>query len=564
MRNVGKRDCERRLNVSEMRSRWEPKYMKVNDKICLTPPAHKVKAHYDYRDIAIVILNGGAEIYRNDSCDIREIIGGYQVCSDKIVLEKPLGELKYRLVAGNEIVYDSKDKLYRNYIVFNEEGQEVNNNTDYEGTAYFCYKKGDAELENIIAREYYCLGYKLIRTGDTVAIGQDVFNFSSMIKPGIFGQMYSHCKIKSSNGVCLPVYREAKVIVFEANDSAGKFEIVINGKSHKLADMKHKVTVRGAIAKYVVELGLESSGIYEVQVNQLYGGKKDRILNELFAYDAELSYDVEIIDDRTYRVFVSSELLNETIDEKITVDDFVFDFIRFEMEGNVFNYLIPFDFGFYKLSDDIWYSAKEELWIDDIKMDTVLTLYDSKCDGVLVYTENGTLAEDDIVLQDNGYYKQLPVGFLNSYKSGNKYILLVFTADGKAKYTIPCYNKCVMEEDGTEILFSDNSMMVSVTPLFHGKNKVFFELCNMDGEVIYTSNLLNSGQTESFDKFNSFEEYTINFHEKTSILQLRKNTLLLQVYKTFYAKQDFVGRAFKIKNVYFNQLVKGEFLENES
>lgn len=43
----------------------------------------------------------------------REIIGGYQVYSDKIVLEKPLGKLKYRLVAGNEIIYDSKDKLYQ-------------------------------------------------------------------------------------------------------------------------------------------------------------------------------------------------------------------------------------------------------------------------------------------------------------------------------------------------------------------------------------------------------------------------------------------------------------------
>lgn len=561
LKNVYNGGYERRKNAAEMRSRWEPKYVIVNNTICLMPPVHKVKAQYDYRDIAVVVLNDGIEIYRNTCCDIREIIGGYQVYSDKIVLEKPLGKLKYRLEAGNEIVYDSKDKLYRNYIVFNEEGQEVSNNTDFEGTAYFCYKKGDAELENIIAREGYCIGYKLIRIGDAIGIGQDVFNFSSMIKPGIFGQLHSNCKIRSKEDVHLSVYKEAKVVVFEANDSAGKFEIVINGKLHRLADMKHKVTVRGTIAKYVVELGLESSGIYEVQVNQLYGGKKNRILNELFAYDAELSYGIEMIDDCTYRVFVSSALLNEAIDEKVVVDGFRFDFIQFEMEGNVFSYLIPFDFGFYKLSDDIWYSAKEELWIDDIKMDTILTLYDSKCDGVLVYTENGMLAEDDIVLQDKGYCKQLPVGFLNSYKNGNKYILLVFTADGKANYTIPCYNKCVMEEDRTEILFSDDPKNVLIKPSFHGKNKVFFELFNTDGELIYRSSPLSSGQTESFDKFKSFEEYTINFYEKTKILQLRKSTLLLQIQKTFYAKQDFVGRAFKIKDVYFNQLIKGEFLE---
>lgn len=561
LKNVYTGGYERRKYASEMRSRWEPKYMMISNEICLIPPVHKVKAQYDYRNIAVVVLNDGVEIYRNNSCDIREIIGGYQVYSDRIVLEKPLGKLKYRLVAGNEIIYDSKDKLYRNYIVFNEEGQEVNNNTDYEGTAYFCFKKGDAELENIIAREYYCLGYKLIRIGDAIGIAHDVFNFSSMIKPGIFGQLHANCKIKSNDAVHLPVYKEAKVVVFEANDSAGKFEIIINGKSHRLADMKHKVTVRGTIAKYVVELGLESSGIYAVEVNQLYSGKKHRILKELFVCDAGLSYDVEMIDERTCRVLVSSEILNGTIDEEIKVDDFAFDFIQFQEDGTLYNYYIPFDLGFYKLSDDKWYSSAEELWIDDIKMDTILTLYDSKCDGALVYTEDGTLAEEDISLQDMGFYKQLPVGFLNSYKNGNKYILLVFIAEGKAKYTIPCYNKCVMEEDRTEILFSDSPKKVSITPSYHGKNEVFFELFSAAGELIYRSNPLSSGQTESFDKFNSFEEYTINFYEKTKILQLRKSTLLLQLHKTFYAKQDFVGRTFKIHEAYFNQLVKGEFLE---
>ncbi|MCM1083649.1 MAG: hypothetical protein NC393_06755 [Clostridium sp.] len=560
LKNAYKCGYERRKNTSEMRSRWEPKYMMIKNAVCLIPPIHKVKAQYNYKDIAVVILNENVEIYRNNSCDIREIIGGYQVDSGKIALERPLGKLKYQLVAGNEVIYDSKDKLFRNYIVFNEEGQEVNNNTDFEGTVYCCYKEGDAELEDIIEREYYRIGYKLIRIGDAIGIGHDVFNFSSMIKPGVFGQIYSNCKVKFNNNDML-VYKEAKVVVFEANDSAGKFEIVINGKSHKLADMKYKVTERGTIAKYVVELGLESSGIYTVEVNQLHGGKKDRILKELFAYDAELSYKMETINDHTYRVWVSSELLNEIIDEEIAVDEFQCDFIQFKMDGNVFNYIIPFDFGIYKLSDDIWHSAKEELWIDDIKMDTTLTLYDSKCDGALVYTEDGKLAEDDIVLQARGYYKQLPVGFLNSYKNGNTHILLVFTAEGKARYTIPCYNKCVMEEDGTEILFLDSPKNVLITPSFHGKNKVFFEVLNTDGESIYKSSPLSSGQTESFDKFKSFEEYTINFYEKTKNLQLKKSTLLLQIHKTFYVKEDFIGRAFKINDVYFNQSVKGEFSE---
>ena len=84
---------------------------------------------------------------------------------------------------------------------------------------------------------------------------------------------------------------------------------------------------------------------------------------------------------------------------------------------------------------------------------------------------------------------------------------------GKAKYTIPCYNKCVMEEDGTEILFSDSPKNVLITPSFHGKNKVFFELFNADGELIYRSNPLSSGQTESFDKFKDCQSEITDYLE---------------------------------------------------
>jgi len=115
---------ERKKNDSELRSRWEPKFVMLNNSVYLNPPAHKVKSQYDYRDIAVVVLNDGEELYRNNNCDIREIIGGYQVNTEIIEIIKPLGKLTYRLVVGNEAIYDSREKLYRNCIVFNNEPRE--------------------------------------------------------------------------------------------------------------------------------------------------------------------------------------------------------------------------------------------------------------------------------------------------------------------------------------------------------------------------------------------------------------------------------------------------------
>ena len=102
-----------------------------------------------------------------------------------------------------------------------------------------------------------------------------------------------------------------------------------------------------------------------------------------------------------------------------------------------------------------------------------------------------------------------------------------------------------------------------VTPVFHGKNKVFFEVMNKYGEKIYTSKYLVSGQTETINGLYSFEEYTFNIHEKTKTLMLRKNTLLHSIKKTFYAKEDFVGRVFKIIMAYFDQFRGDQSIEKE-
>lgn len=553
---------EYKKSTDELRSRWEPKFVMRNNGIYLESPVHRVKAQYDYRNIAIVVMNEGEEIYRNNDCDIREIIGGYQINSDRFLIKQPLGKVSYRLIAGNEIIYDSKDKLYRKYIVFNEDGNELNNNTDFEGTAYFCYKEGDAQLQNIVKCEHYCIGYKLVRVGDAVEINKDVFCFSSMTKPGIFGELHLNCKVKSiEDGETFSVFKEASILAFEADNVSSKFEIVINGKSHKMAEMEYKSTVKDNSTKYVVELKLPQSDIYVVEVNQLYGGKQNRILKETFAYDSELTYRTEKVDEFTHQVFVKSAIMSKTIDAEIVPSTFSTEFIEFAYKGRMYNYHIPFDLDYYRISNSRWCAITEDLWIDDIKADTVLQLYDSECDGLLVYNENGILAEDNIELRHKGYYKEVPISFLHSYKNANQYVLLALTCKGKVKHTIFCYNKCVMDRDKTEIIFTDNPKRVCITPVYHGKNKVFFEVIDNAGEKLYKSKLLSSEETDILEEFDSFEEYKIEFYEKPKGLQLKQNTLLLTLNKTFYAKKDFVGRVFKIAEIYYNLSFKGRFLE---
>lgn len=554
-----------RSSENDFKSRWEPKFLMLDNSICLVPPMHRVKAQYDYRDITITVINDGKEIYKNNSCDIREIIGGYQINSQRIEIDQPLGKLTYRLTAGNEVIYDSKDKMYRDYIVFNDDGHEIVNNTDYIGRAFFCYKQGNVEVEKILQKEFYCIGYKLVHEGDAIEIGADVFNFSSMIRPGIFGECHKNCQIcQKEHKNSLSVYKNVSIVVFEAETSiSDKFEIVISGKAMKLSEMPYKSTNRGNITKYVVDLSLTENGIHTIEVNQIIAGKKNRILFDRFAIDNELVYEVSPSQEGSCHVIISSAFFDGVVEEEISPEGFQLDYWSFRYAEDTFFYSLPLNLGFYQIDDGQWNSISEDMWIDDVSLESKLTLFDSECDGLLVYHENGTLAEENVAIRNLGAYQEISIGFLNSYKTSNNYVLLVFTRAGLVKYAVRCYNHCVIDKDRTSVLFSENPKQVTVTPVFHGKNRVFFEVFNSAGEKVFMSMAHTSGNGESFKDFNSFEEYTINFHEKTKVLMLRKNTLLDSLKMSFYAQQDFVGRTFKIDKAYLDQYVGNSLVEQE-
>lgn len=544
----------------ELRSRWEPKFWLKNDNVYIIPPSHKVKKKYDYRDIEIIVLNDDEIIYRNSNCYIKEIIGGYQIIPLKILIENPLGNLSYRISASNEVIYDSKDKLYRDFIVFNTEGQEINNNTDFEGVVNICYKNGDSELQNIAVKDNYNIAYELVRYGDIISIGKKVFNFSSMIKPGIAGEIHENCFVTNEENEYLSVYKDIKFLNFEAENSFDHFIIAINNKQNKLTDFQFQTSKNNATSKYYVDLGIEKSGIYNIEVFSLEAGRKNKLLQKSFVYDPNLYYCYDRIGDTAFSYSVKSDVMPNINDGQVLIEDFCLDFISFEYSNNLYHYLLPFNWGLYQIDDSEWNSTNTDLWIDDISIESVMRLYDSNCDGLLVYSEKGALIEQNIAIKSDGLCKKFSIGFLKSYKNNNKFITLFFISDNKCKFSIRCDYKDVIDENKTELLVFDEDKTVIISPVFYGKNPVRFEVINKTGEKVFDSKYLESGQCDAFVDFNSFEEYKICFYEKQKGLVLVKEPLY-EITKVFYSRRDFVNKIFKIDQIYYYQYKKNESIE---
>ncbi len=537
------------VNRTEFRSRWQPRLTFIGNKIYLVPPIHMVEAKYNYDDITIVVLNDNEVIRRIKNPFIEEVVGGYRIKPDKIEISKPLGKLRYCLVAEEETIYSSDKDLYRDFIVFDSEGCELDNNTEYNGAVTICYKENQCDVESVLySCTQYNLGFKLIREGDTLLIGSDMFCFSKLVKPGLHGKRIEKCFVqKTETDPLIPVYSDISRLVFEANDMEGKYEVVVNDKPYKLSDLHLLTQQKNTIVQYIVSLPVNECGLYTIEVNRFNSGKKERILEPFsFIYDNELFFSAEKKDDNIYRYNVSSSLLSEALTIDIPNDNYSCSFTKVLLNNEEYHYLLPFDVDIYKIGDNQWKSFSEYCWIDDIHRDTKLYFSDTTCDGIRIYSEDGSLLEDNIKIVDDDVYKHISIGFLLSYKSTNSFIKLFLTAAGVVNHTLICYNRCVIDKNNTLISYTDGAHSVEVIPCFCGNNPVYIKVTDEEGQTVFTGKNMKTGEKVIVDNIDSFENYRFDFYERTRDLSLTSKKPLLSLERTFFSLEGLSGRLFKI------------------
>lgn len=73
-------------------------------------------------------------------------------------------------------------------------------------------------------------------------IEDSVFNFLSLVKPGIFDEEYeNHFLRKRDEAELIHVFKEIKFLVFESDTLCAKQEIVINNRAYEISDFQRKI-----------------------------------------------------------------------------------------------------------------------------------------------------------------------------------------------------------------------------------------------------------------------------------------------------------------------------------
>lgn len=556
----------RRRNNDFTESKRVARYMYKDGQVSLVTPVYHVTSDVEYSKIQVVIVNGDNELYYNDFPKIRDIIGGYEVASEIVDIDNPLGQLKCILMEGDTILKSTDNSLYRDVLVFDESGKEIKNNTDYTGTAMICGASNSLKDETPYYRsDSYDIYAKSVNVGDVFQVNDSIFAFSSYVKPELLGNVRANQFLKEKESEqYLPVYSQLDCLAFESTSEPENLYIGINNHTYLLDDLEFSVKPHINSKVYSVKLSLTESDIYTIAVYESDGFSKTQIYRAIVGLDLYCSVDKTRVSDTRYVVSVDSDLCNTQATNDFEIADYEIDWLKFMNRGKQYSYIIPINLELFRIQGTNWRSFEDGLWIGDINHDSVMELIKYDVDNICVRSEKGEVLDEEADLIDRQTYKEIRIGFLQSYVSDNNYVSLWMMREGKVTGVLYCYYKCIMDMENTDVEFDNLSGVLNIYPSFYGRGKVRLEVTDRLGNLECSSDEVESGQLLQIENLESFTDYTITLYELVRGFTIKNKKQKLHAWqRRLYAIKDFTGMLFPIEHVVYEDYRGTEMTRRE-
>jgi len=533
------------------RARWTPVFSFSEGKIWLCPPVHNVHGVDDYSAISIKVYSGDSVIYEDQNPEIYEIIGGYQVRAKDIQISCPLNAIKYVLCEGNRIIYDSQDKLNRQFILFDMNGNEVRNNHFYEGTVYIVHNCDDSELEKVFGTDNYQVSIAQNVDEDTVIyLGDHVISFTEEMKPGIEGEVISRQYLQRQDNY-LPLFHEIKSISFESVEDPDNVGIQINNKRYRMSEMQFVQRTRGTLNHYQVELDISEPGVYDIAAFNVREGKT--LKNAEFSIALDPGFEIEAlqIDDNRYLIDVKSGLV-ESSSFELDLPDAVALTLT-EKGGQDMNRLV-IDAGIaaYKVDLHGWHSFNEPLWIEDIKSTSQIDIRGGDYQLIRIKDKYGGIL-DEIPLQEHRGTYSCQIGALVSYKAEHDYVQLELQGPVSVAKRVNCYNKCLLDWNNTHVYNDPASDAIRINASFLGKGTVGYRIVNSDGSTILENDNINTSRPLVIRKLRPLTPFFMQFYEAAKGFTLNKERELGTLPLCSFSFEDLIGIKALIPRVEYEQ-----------
>ena len=297
---------------------WKIAVKYVNGGFYLITKTEKVSETNDPNLIKIQILENGKPVEEIDDIEVRYGIGGYIVASKQIklncdILNKP----SYRIICGEDVLYDCEDRIYKNREVFffDDHGELINSGSDYTGNLICVTREQPANyLSSIKMGNLFVSNVDIVPSGDYI-FDEKHYAFKTIRKPGLEGIKCSGAKIKPAiDNEYYDIYNSVSSILVETRLEKDQLYLAIDKKELDISSVEtvdYPILDNG-VRQFKILLPQMGSGMHLVSVNSLENKKPLPKCSFIFVLDSSFKKSCEQQHDDVYLLKVNSTFVNDS------------------------------------------------------------------------------------------------------------------------------------------------------------------------------------------------------------------------------------------------------------
>ena len=525
---------------------WNATYFLKGVNVLLHIPDHLISREYPASSIRIVVSHGSEVVKVIDRPTITEVVGSNLIIGNDVVLENPIGKVNYKIYSNSDVIFDSKKTLYREFLFFSENHNEIKQGSKYVGNIDVVGTdiKAIKNIEVYYTNQFYSIGNLVLNEHESIMMDDRAVYTSYSDEKMLVGTKSTKAYISESIHH-LDIYTEVLGLIFTCPKMDDKrIQLQVNNSRYLITDLSE----RGIGDHTICEMSLDGytvQGFNYIAVKEL---NTDSILfKQSYFYCPEYTHKCKLHNDEIVlnincNLVEGKEYIADTKKDNMFELPFTSQYFESEL------YLVPkVDIPVYRIEDGIWKPFKEEISIKDITTYSKIWIDGIDFSQVKVSLPNKFVTDKLAVnYRDNKAY--LPCAMIKGLESnGYAKCSINFYKDSLSVDSLNVYYRAVVDYKSMYMRY-ENDDSVSISFNYFGKDDITVKLFKGEEcvcDVTATDKPVHI-KVPNIEKFTAYKIQILGGTNDIFSMNANQYNMYRKENIFFYDANDIVGHTFNI------------------
>lgn len=537
---------EAKERSSHEKVQWNATYSLKGVNVLLHIPDHLISREYPANSIRIVVSHGSEVVKVIDRPTITEVVGSNLIIGNDVVLENPIGKVNYKIYSNSDVIFDSKKTLYREFLFFSENHNEIKQGSKYVGNIDVVGTdiKAIKNIEVYYTNQFYSIGNLVLNEHESIMMDDRAVYTSYSDEKMLVGTKSTKAYISESIHH-LDIYTEVLGLIFTCPKMDDKrIQLQVNNSRYLITDLSER-----GIGDYTIcEMSLDGytvQGFNYIAVKEL--NTDSTLFKQSYFYCPEYTHKCKLHNDEIVlnincNLVEGKEYIADTKKDNMFELPFTSQYFESEL------YLVPkVDIPAYRIEDGVWKPFREEISIKDITTYSKIWIDGIDFSQVKVSLPNKFVTDKLAVnYRDNKAY--LPCAMIKGLESnGYAKCSINFYKDSLSVDSLNVYYRAVVDYKSMYVRY-ENDDSVSISFNYFGKDDITVKLFKGEECVcdVTTTDKPVHIKVPNIEKFTAYKIQILGGTNDIFSMNANQYNMYRKENIFFYDANDIVGHTFNI------------------